>query len=168
MTDPKKDKTPIEKIGAASERQAVASEQQAVASKGQAVSSKRQADSSEETDASFKEVAVLFRQIKNLLVALLVVVFISLAVIGLTGIVANRSATNAQHASEQNNRFLENFSNYMRCLIVNEEDVVIAVGEEAYLNLCDELLFRGTGERPDPIKVTIPPNFPTTTAPASP
>ena len=127
---------------------------------------KNRAASSEELNIAQKEVVVLLKSLKNLLKLLIVVVFVSLAVISVTGMLANRSATEATHASEQNQRFLENFSNYMRCLIVNEDEVIIAIGEEAYLNLCDELLFRGTGERPNPIKVTIPPDFPTTTTSA--
>ena len=48
-------------------------------------------------------------------------------------------------------RFRDNFSNYMNCLIVNEEEVVIEVGEEAYVEICKQLLYLGI----DPIPPTI-------------
>ncbi len=128
----------------------------------------RRAASSEELDKAQKEVVVLLHKNQFLLKLMTGVLVVSLAVISLTGILANRSATNAVEVSQQNNRFLENFSNYMRCLIVNEDEVILTIGEEAYLNLCDELLFRGTGQKPNVIIAEIPKDFPTTTTTAQP
>jgi hypothetical protein len=73
----------------------------------------------------------------------------------------------ARKVGVSNNIFLGNFSDYMRCLVVNDDTVVIAVGEEVYFNLCDELLFRDTGQTHVPTKVTVPPGFPTTTTSTS-
>lgn len=101
--------------------------------------------------------------IKHLLIAMTAVIFLSMAVITTSAILTNRVQTDAKEISQQNHRFLENFSNYMRCLIVNDEKVVVAVGEENYLNLCDKLLFLGTGQTPHVVKITIPPEFTTTT-----
>lgn len=101
--------------------------------------------------------------IKHLLIAMTVVIFISMAVISTSTILTNRVQTEAKAISAQNHHFLENFSNYMRCLIVTDEKVVIAVGEENYLNLCDKLLFLGTGQTPHVVRITIPPEFTTTT-----
>lgn len=53
--------------------------------------------------------------------------------------------------ADDQTRFRDNFSNYMNCLIVNEEEVVIAVGEEAYVEICKRLLYLGI----DPIPPTI-------------
>lgn len=124
--------------------------------------------SSEELDVAQKEVVQLLKNNKYLLRLLTGVVIVSLAIISATGIIAARTSADAREVGNQNNRFLENFSNYMRCLIVNEDDVIIAIGEEAYLNLCDELLFRGTGQKPNVIIVEIPKDFPTTTTTPAP
>jgi hypothetical protein len=100
---------------------------------------------------------------------LTIVLFLTLATVAFSSTFVVQNTQKSKEISEQNNRFLNNFSNYMRCLIVNEDEVVIAVGEDKYVELCEELLFRGTGDRPKPIIVTIPPNFiptTTTTAPA--
>jgi len=110
------------------------------------------------------KILLAITEIKKWLVAMTIVIFISMAVISTSAILTNRVQTDAQEISQQNHKFLENFSNYMRCLIVNEDDVVIAVGEENYLNLCDKLLFLGTGQTPHVVKAEIPPEFtPTTT-----
>lgn len=53
--------------------------------------------------------------------------------------------------SVEQSRFRDNFSNYMNCLIVNEEEVVIQVGEEAYVEICKQLLYLGI----DPVPKTI-------------
>lgn len=123
-----------------------------------------------------REEAVNFicREIESLrflMKLLLGVVFLSLAVISAATIIAanssadsKRAADAAESAGKSNNQFLSNFSNYMRCLVVNDDEVVIALGEEAYFNLCDDLLFRGTGETPDRVVVTIP-STTTTTSP---
>lgn len=103
------------------------------------------------------------KEIKNLLKLLLGVVFVALAIISVTGMLAFRNAEDGKAISAQNNRFLDNFANYMRCLIVNEDEVVIAVGEDAYVALCEELLYKDTGKKPSPTVVTIPPNATTTT-----
>lgn len=124
------------------------------------------AASSQELADKQREVVVLLRRNQFLLKLMTAVMVVSLAIISVAGIVGARTGAEAKEISQQNNRFLENFSNYMRCLIVNEDEVVIAIGEEAYLNICDELLFRGTGQKPHVIKATIPdPKATTTTAP---
>jgi hypothetical protein len=110
-----------------------------------------------------EHILTAINKVRHLLVIMTVIVFISMAVISTSAILTNRVQTDAKEISSQNHRFLENFSNYMRCLIVNEEDVVIAVGEENYLNLCDKLLFLGTGQTPHVVKVTIPPELTSTT-----
>jgi hypothetical protein len=103
------------------------------------------------------------KSLKNLIKVLLATVIISMAVMSTAAVLSFRAAQGSKETSEQNNRFLGNFSNYMRCLIVNEDEVIIAIGEEAYVNLCDELLFLGTGEKPNVIRAEIPKDFPTTT-----
>ena len=127
----------------------------------------RQAASSEELDKAQKEVVVMIKENRFLLRLLIGVVTVCLAVISIAGIIGARTGTEAKKISSQNNQFLDNFANYMRCLIVNEDDVVIAVGEDAYVALCEELLYRDTGKKPNPIIVEIPkdfdPNAPITT-----
>ena len=81
---------------------------------------------------------------------------------------AAEAAKIAADISDQNNRFVDNFSNYMTCLIVNEEEVVVAVGEDVYVELCKQLLYRGIDEIPPTIKVQIPTNFPSTTTTTTP
>lgn len=110
-----------------------------------------------------QNILTAINHIKNILVAMTAVIFLSMAVITTSAILTNRVQTDAKEISSQNHRFLENFSNYMRCLIVNDDKVVIAVGEENYLNLCDKLLFLGTGQTPHVVKVTIPPELTSTT-----
>lgn len=122
-----------------------------------------QAASSAELEKAQKEVVVLIHKNQFLLKLLIGVVVVCLAVISATGIVAARTAADSKEISAQNNNFLQNFSNYMRCLIVNEDEVVIAIGEEAYLNICDKLLFLNTGQTPVVIKAQIP-GQPTTTS----
>ena len=159
-----------EKQAVASEKQAVASEKQVVESKKQATSSERQAASSEELDKAQKEVVVLLKSIRYLNRLMLGVIVVTLAVISVCAILTVRIASDAESASKSNNEFLGNFSNYMRCLVINDDEVVAAYGEEKYFDLCDELLFQGTGERPKKVVVTVPdPNAtPTTTRPTSP
>lgn len=62
-------------------------------------------------------------------------------------------------------RFRDNFSNYMNCLIVNEEEVVIQVGEEAYVEICKQLLYLGIDPIPPTIKADPSLLTTTTTAP---
>lgn len=129
----------------------------------QAKASERQAASSEELDVAQKEVV-------NLLKLLIAVVFVSLAVISVCAVLTVRVGTDARQAGKSNNEFLSNFSNYMRCLVINDDTVVAAYGEEKYFDLCDALLFEGTGVKPRKVTVTVPdPNAPTTTTqPTSP
>ncbi len=122
------------------------------------------AASSEELAQKQKEVVDLLHKNQFMLKLMTGVVIVCLAVISVAGIIGARTGADAKRIGQQNNRFLENFSNYMRCLIVNEDEVIIAIGEEAYLNICDQLLFRGTGQKPNVIIAEIPPDFPTTTS----
>jgi hypothetical protein len=55
----------------------------------------------------------------------------------------------------------------MRCLVVNDDEVVKAYGLEAYFNVCDDLLFRNTGLVPTHYKVPIPVTT-TSTVPSTP
>jgi hypothetical protein len=110
--------------------------------------------------------------LKNLIKALLVVVFITLIVMTTSTVMSYRAAQKGKEISEQNNKFLGNFSDYMRCLVVNDDNVVKAVGLETYFNLCDDLLFRNTGKSHAITKVKIPDTttttIETTTEPTSP
>lgn len=54
----------------------------------------------------------------------------------------------AVEISESNNTFLANFSDYMRCLVVTDEIKYEELGKAAYFDMCDTLLFRGTGLKP--------------------
>lgn len=94
--------------------------------------------------------------LKKLIKALLAVVFITLIVMSTSTVMSYRAAQKGKEVSEQNNKFLTNFSDYMRCLVVNDDNVVKAVGIETYFNLCDDLLFRGTGKTHTITKVEIP------------
>lgn len=60
----------------------------------------------------------------------------------------NQGIDQSQQVSEQNTRFLSNFSDYMRCLVVTDEVKYDELGKAAYYDFCEELLFRGTGLRP--------------------
>ena len=100
--------------------------------------------------------------LKRLLRLLVTIVFIALAVISVSTMITVRTSTDARQASKSNTEFLSNFSNYMRCLVINDDEVVAAYGEEAYFNLCDELLFQGTGEKPTKVVVTVPSTTTTT------
>lgn len=59
-----------------------------------------------------------------------------------------RATEVAKELSESNNRFLQNFSDYMRCLVVTDEVLYEELGKAAYFDHCDTLLFRGTGLKP--------------------
>lgn len=121
--------------------------------------------SADELAKAQQEVVSLLRTIKHLTRLLIGIVIVSLAVISVTGIVASRTATKSKEIGTLNNVFLGNFSDYMRCLVVNDDKVVIAVGEEKYFDLCDKLLFKGTGQEHTITKVTIPPEYTITTVP---
>jgi hypothetical protein len=116
-----------------------------------------------ERDSAVREIRHDISKTRTLLKALLAVVFVALAIMSVTGIVTSRVSTDTKDLGEQNRQFLQNFSDYMRCLVVNDDTVVLAVGEEKYFNLCDDLLFRNTGLVPTHTKVTIPPEFTSTT-----
>lgn len=94
--------------------------------------------------------------IRNFLKGLLAVVFVALMVMSVTGIIAARVSSTTQDVSKQNRAFLQNFDDYMRCLVVTEPEAVKTYGLENYYNLCDDLLFRNTGLVPLHTKVTIP------------
>ena len=52
--------------------------------------------------------------------------------------------------SDQNQTFLTNFSDYMRCLVVTDQELYKELGKAAYFDHCDQLLFRNTGLAPNP------------------
>lgn len=62
------------------------------------------------------------------------------------------TAERSERLNVEQNRFVDNFSNYMNCLIVNEDEVVLQVGEEAYVEICKQLLYRGITPIPETIK----------------
>lgn len=117
---------------------------------------------SEELDKAQKEVIDDIRHLKNLNKTLLIVVFIALAIMSITSIITVRVSTTSQSVSKQNRAFLQNFSDYMRCLVVTDKEAVQAYGLESYFNLCDDLLFRNTGLAPLHTKITIPSTTTTT------
>lgn len=94
--------------------------------------------------------------IRNFLKGLLAVVFVALMVMSVTGIIAARVSSDTKGVSQQNRAFLQNFDDYMRCLVVADPVAVKDFGIEKYYNLCDDLLFRHTGLVPLQTKVTIP------------
>lgn len=75
-------------------------------------------------------------------------------------------SVNTAKVVEQNDRFVDNFSNYMTCLIIGEDEVVKAVGEEAYVEICKQLLYRGITPVPPTIKAEVP-RPPTTITPST-
>lgn len=100
---------------------------------------------------------------QKLLRRLVAVVFVGLAFISLAAMMTVRISSSSKQAirqgqtiARQNNAFITNLSDYMRCLIVVDPEAVKAYGLESYFNLCDVLLFRDTGLVPHPTKVTIP------------
>lgn len=84
---------------------------------------------------------------------------------------AKKVSQQTRELARQNDRFVDNFSNYMSCLIVNEDEVVIEVGEEAYVEICKQLLYRGITPIPPTIKpdsdLLPKPGTTTTTEPES-
>lgn len=116
-----------------------------------------------ERDLAVRAVRHDISGIRTLLKWLLVVVFGAMAILSAAGIVTVRVGSDTKEIGKQNRAFLQNFSDYMRCLIINDEDQVKTVGKEVYFNLCDDLLFRNTGLVPAHTKVTIPPDLTTTT-----
>lgn len=118
-----------------------------------------------EVDIAERNVRHDIAGIKSLLKKLLAVVFVALAIMSAAGIVTVRTAEDTKAVSQQNRAFLQNFSDYMRCLILNDDAVVKSYGKENYFNLCDDLLFRNTGLVPSHTVVTIPSTTTTTTKP---
>lgn len=88
--------------------------------------------------------------IRNLLLALVIVIFVSMAVITTNTVVAFRSQQHVKELSQSNNRFLSNFSDYMRCLVVVNQPLYDKLGKGLYFDTCDIILFRGTGLSPHP------------------
>jgi hypothetical protein len=64
-------------------------------------------------------------------------------------------AKRAERVSVEQDRFRDNFSNYMSCLIVNDQNLLAQVGEKTYVEICKQLLYRGI----DPIPPTIEPDL---------
>lgn len=95
---------------------------------------------------------------------LTIILFITLATVGFTGTRIVQLGEDAKTLSQENQRFLVNFDSYMQCLVVNDPEVVEALGVEAYFEECRKLLFEGTGLAPKPTtRVTIPSTTTTTT-----
>lgn len=88
--------------------------------------------------------------IRNLLLSLVVVIFVSMAVITTNTVINYRSQQSVKELSQSNNRFLANFSDYMRCLVVVNEPLYEKLGKGLYFDSCDVILFRGTGLSPHP------------------
>lgn len=57
-------------------------------------------------------------------------------------------AENSSRLNESNNRFLINFSDYLRCILIRDEKLLAELGTEKYYDHCEVLLFRGTGLKP--------------------
>lgn len=74
--------------------------------------------------------------------------FLILSVLSVTTIYTLRISTETKRISQQNQTFLGNFSDYMRCLVVVDEPKYAELGKEKYFDTCDLLLFRGTGMKP--------------------
>lgn len=105
------------------------------------------------------EVKTAFDKWRAWIVALLVLV---VAVLSWGVALLNQNIDEVKLLSEQNKsisvdqaQFRDNFSNYMTCLVVNDDTLVIAVGEETYIEICKRLLYRGI----DPIPPTIKPDL---------
>lgn len=109
-----------------------------------------------EVDIAEKNVRNDIAGLRKLMKSLLIVVFVALAIMSITGVVTVRTSEDAKAVSQQNRTFLHNFSDYMRCLVVADPEAVKAYGLEKYFNLCDDLLFRNTGLVPSHTKVSIP------------
>lgn len=115
-----------------------------------------------EVDIAERNVRNDIAGLKKLMKSLLIVVFVALAIMSSAGILTVRTSQDTKAVSQQNRAFLQNFSDYMRCLVVVDPEVVKAFGLENYFNLCDELLFRNTGLVPTHTKVTVPSTTTTT------
>jgi hypothetical protein len=100
----------------------------------------------------------------TLLVAIFSVLSYGIALLNQNIDDVKRVADKTAEIAKQNDRFVDNFSNYMNCLIIGEDDVVRAVGEEVYVDICKQLLYRGINPIPPTIKAQIPEFTPTTTS----
>lgn len=102
--------------------------------------------------------------VRKLLKLLLVVVFISLAVISAAVIVSTRNSVDIKKIARSNqrisesNRFLNqitvknseqsaiifaNLSDYLSCLTIPDQELFNKLGKEVYIDQCDKLLFEG-------------------------
>lgn len=115
-----------------------------------------------EVDIAERNVRNDIAGLKKLMKSLLIVVFVALAIMSSAGILTVRTSQDTKAVSQQNRAFLQNFSDYMRCLVVADNEAVKAYGLEKYFNLCDDLLFRNTGLVPTHTKITIPSTTTTT------
>lgn len=87
---------------------------------------------------------------------LTILLFVTLATVIFT-------ALNTQRVGEQNQRYLQNSSDYWHCLVVTDQEALKALGKEQYFAECDKLLFRDTGQSPGPrTRITIPSTTTTT------
>lgn len=89
--------------------------------------------------------------VRKLLFVLVFIIFVAMAVITTNTVVTHRAQREIRSLSESNkkfgestNRFLANYSDYMRCLVVIDEPLYKELGKEKYFNTCDDVLFRGT------------------------
>lgn len=85
--------------------------------------------------------------------------FLMVAVVSFGVIVVNNGQKDVKQITKQTreltedqSRFVDNFSNYMTCLIVNDDKLVIQVGEETYVEICKRLLYRNINPIPPTIK----------------
>lgn len=115
-----------------------------------------------ERDAAVREIRHDILGVRTLMRWLLIVVFGAMALMSATGVITVRVSNQGREVSQQNRAFLTNFSDYMRCLIVTDQEAVKAYGFEKYFNLCDDLLFRDTKIDHTLTKVTIPTTVPPT------
>lgn len=115
-----------------------------------------------EVDIAERNVRSDIAGLRKLMKSLLIVVFVALAIMSSAGILTVRTSQDTKAVSQQNRAFLQNFSDYMRCLVVADNEAVKAYGLEKYFNLCDDLLFRNTGLVPTHTKITIPSTTTTT------
>lgn len=82
----------------------------------------------------------------NYWVISLLVIIASVVAYGVA--LVNQGVDETIQVGESNSRFLQNFSDYMRCLVVTDEVLYEELGKAAYFDHCDILLFRGTGIAP--------------------
>lgn len=89
--------------------------------------------------------------IRRLLKLLIAVVFVSLAIISASSIVASRTSQRVKEISQYNNRLNEenkaatdtllvNFTSYMECLVLRDVKLYEELGREAYIRRCNSIL----------------------------